>query len=117
MAYQPTITQIRLDNIIICLNAAVATVEVVSKGLKTPFLGPIVTTMWSLLSVVQVTSALQIQHELTSFQTIKKNRDPCVKMLEQIHELLYAIIRVHINSNTTGELTPRMLDNLGAFTE
>jgi hypothetical protein len=49
------ITQIRLDNIIICLNAAVSTVEVISQWLDTPFLGPIVTTMWSLLSVIQVT--------------------------------------------------------------
>jgi hypothetical protein len=55
MPSQPTVTQIRLDNIIICLNAAVATVEVVSKRLKTPLLGLIVTTMWSLLSMGPVT--------------------------------------------------------------
>jgi hypothetical protein len=57
MPSQPTVTQIRLDNIIICLNAAVTTVEVVSNGLKTPFLGPIVITMWSILAVVKVTLA------------------------------------------------------------
>jgi hypothetical protein len=55
MPLQPTITQIRLENIIGCLNAAVTTMEVVSKGLETRFLGPIVATMWSLLSAVQVT--------------------------------------------------------------
>ncbi|KAJ7465512.1 hypothetical protein FB451DRAFT_1486947 [Mycena latifolia] len=96
------ITQIRLDNIIICLNAAVSTVEVVSTGLETPFLKPIVTTMWSLLSVVQ---------------TIKNNKDVCLKMLEQIYQLLHAIIRVHMTSNTGGELTPKMLNNLGHFAE
>jgi hypothetical protein len=117
MASQPTITQIRLDNIIICLNAAVATVEVVSKGLKTPFLGPIVTTMWSLLSVVQVTLGHSSFTGTDSYQTVKKNKDPCIKMLEQIHKVLYAIIQVNINSNTSGELTPKMLNNLGAFTE
>jgi hypothetical protein len=57
MPIRPTITRIRLENVIIRLNTAVATVEVVSKGLNTPFLGPIVTTMWSLLSLVQVTLA------------------------------------------------------------
>ncbi|KAJ6549254.1 hypothetical protein DFH09DRAFT_1039450 [Mycena vulgaris] len=97
-----TLTRIRLDNIIICLNAAVTTVEVVSRELNTPFLGPIVTTMWSLLAVVQ---------------TIKKNKDVCVKMLEQIHQLLYAIIQIHMPSNTGGELTPKMLNNLGHFAE
>jgi hypothetical protein len=55
MPFQPTITQIRLENIIICLNAAVPTLAAMSERLKTPFLGPIVTTMWSLLSVVKVT--------------------------------------------------------------
>jgi hypothetical protein len=58
MPSQPTATQIRLDNIIICLNAAVITLEEVSKGLKTPFLGPIVITMWSILAVVKVTVTL-----------------------------------------------------------
>jgi hypothetical protein len=50
-------------------------------------------------------------------QTIKKNEDECFEMLEQIHQLLYAIIQVHITSNTGGDLTPKMLDNLGQFSE
>jgi hypothetical protein len=48
---------------------------------------------------------------------IKKNKDECVEMLEKIHQLLYAIVQVHMASNTGGELTPKMLNNLGAFTE
>jgi hypothetical protein len=40
-----------------------------------------------------------------------------VEMLEKIHQLLYAIIQVHITSNTGGELSPKMLNNLGEFTE
>ncbi|KAJ7495201.1 hypothetical protein FB451DRAFT_363826 [Mycena latifolia] len=38
-------------------------------------------------------------------------------MLEQVHELLYAIIWVHVKSDTGGELSPSILDNLGKFTE
>jgi hypothetical protein len=38
-------------------------------------------------------------------------------MLEQIHQLLYAIIQVHMTSNTGNELTPKMLKHLGHFTE
>jgi hypothetical protein len=56
MPAQSTLTQIHLDNIITGLNAALATVEVISTELKTPFLEPIVTTMWSLLSAGQVSA-------------------------------------------------------------
>jgi hypothetical protein len=48
---------------------------------------------------------------------VKRNKEVCVKMLEQIHQLLYAIIHVHITSNAGGKFTPKMLDNLGQFTE
>jgi hypothetical protein len=54
MPSKSAITQIRLENIITCLNAAVTTVELVSKGLKTPFLEPIVNTVCSLLTAAQV---------------------------------------------------------------
>jgi hypothetical protein len=118
MPLQPSVTQIRLDNIVISLNAAVTTVEVISKGLKTPFLGPIVATLWSLLSVAQVILPIHIPRKLTeSHQMIKRSKSVCVKMLEQIHQLLYAIMQLHLTSNTVGELTPKMLNNLGQFTE
>jgi hypothetical protein len=54
MPTKPTITQIRLENILTGLNTAVTTVERVSKGLKTPFLEPIVNTVCSLLVAAQV---------------------------------------------------------------
>jgi hypothetical protein len=111
-------TQIRLENITTCLNAAVTTVEVVSKELNTPFLAPIVSTMWSLLSTVQVYFSHSGTLKLTNtHKKIKKNKDACTEMLEQIHQLLYGIIQVHITSNTGGELTPKMLNNLGQFAE
>jgi hypothetical protein len=118
MPAQSTITQIRLNNIITCLNAAVTTVEVVSKGLKTPFLQPIVNTVWSLLSAVQVIFSHSGALKLTNtHQKIKKSKDVCTDMLEQIHKVLYAIIQVHMTSDTGGELTPKMLHNLGQFAE
>jgi hypothetical protein len=54
MPTQSSTARIRLDNIQTCLNTAVTTVELISKGLKTPFLEPIVNTMRSLLGAVQV---------------------------------------------------------------
>ncbi|KAJ7458953.1 P-loop containing nucleoside triphosphate hydrolase protein [Mycena latifolia] len=38
-------------------------------------------------------------------------------MLEQVHELLYGIIHLHVASNTGGELPPNMLYDLGKFAE
>jgi hypothetical protein len=38
-------------------------------------------------------------------------------MMEQIHSLLYAIIQLHITSDTSGELSPNMLNELGKFTK
>ncbi|KAJ7107946.1 hypothetical protein C8R44DRAFT_804463 [Mycena epipterygia] len=100
MPPQPTVT--RFNNILKSLDAAITTVEAVSNGLETPFLRPISTTIRSLL---------------TSVQTVKKNKEDCKQMLEKIHELLYAIIRLHIDSDTGGQLLPSMLENLGKFTE
>ncbi|KAJ6600432.1 hypothetical protein DFH09DRAFT_595284 [Mycena vulgaris] len=99
---QPTVTQIRFNNILACLSAAVTTFKVVADSLKTPFLGPISNTMESLLN---------------SVQAIKKRKNDCITMLEQIHELLYAIIHLHMNSDTGPELPPNMLGNLGKFTD
>ncbi|KAJ7453399.1 hypothetical protein FB451DRAFT_1185207 [Mycena latifolia] len=104
MTPQPAVTHIRFNNIVACLGTAVTTLDAVSQSFKTPFLAPISNTMRSLLTAVQ---------------SIKRNRDDCTQMLEQIHELLYAIIRFHVTSGADagGELSPKMLDNLGAFTE
>ncbi|KAJ6570481.1 hypothetical protein DFH09DRAFT_1362626 [Mycena vulgaris] len=96
------ITQIRVNNIVTCLDTAVETLEIIAKGLETPFLQPILSTVRSLL---------------VSVQGVKRNQDDCARMLEHIHGLLYAIIRLHIDSDTGGELSPSMLKSLGQFTE
>ncbi|KAJ6572394.1 hypothetical protein DFH09DRAFT_1079606 [Mycena vulgaris] len=50
-------------------------------------------------------------------QTVKRDKDTCIDMMEQIQWLLYSIIQVHIESHTGGELSPDMLYNLGKFTQ
>ncbi|KAJ6471177.1 hypothetical protein DFH09DRAFT_1110643 [Mycena vulgaris] len=97
MPSQPSVPQIRFTNILTALTAAVATFEMVSSGVKAPFLETISKTTRSLLTVVQ---------------SMKKNTEDCTRMLEQIHELLYAIIHLHISSDLNGESAPNMLDNL-----
>ncbi|KAJ7444338.1 hypothetical protein FB451DRAFT_1189666 [Mycena latifolia] len=73
MPTQPTLTQIRFNNIVTCLDAAVATLEAMARSLETPFLEAISTTIRSLLITVE---------------TINQNRKDCTQMLEQIHQLL-----------------------------
>ncbi|KAJ7457751.1 hypothetical protein FB451DRAFT_1183071 [Mycena latifolia] len=85
--------QIRVNHISTALSAAVNTLGMVSVSLKTPFLEPASNIVKSLLTAVQ---------------TVKRNQDDCAQMLEQIHQLLYAIIQVHLKSNTGGELPPDM---------
>ena len=117
MPSQPTAIDIRLTNISTCLNAALSTLEAVYTGLKTPFLGHILNTMRSLLNSVMVNStdySLNVHH---IFQTIKKNKGDCTQILEQIYEVLCGIICLHINSDTGGELPPKLLDDLGNFSE
>ncbi|KAJ7482550.1 hypothetical protein FB451DRAFT_1393887 [Mycena latifolia] len=94
--------QDRLKNIVTSLSAAVRTLAMVSESFQTPFLGPISNILHSLLTAVQ---------------TVKRNQDDCAQMLEQIHEVIYAVIWVHMKSDTAGELSPTMLHNLGKFTE
>ncbi|KAJ7458116.1 hypothetical protein FB451DRAFT_1273727, partial [Mycena latifolia] len=54
MPLPPTAAQIRLNNIVTSLTAAVITLDVVTESLKTAFLQPISNTMHSLLTAVQV---------------------------------------------------------------
>ncbi|KAJ7493856.1 hypothetical protein FB451DRAFT_1164723 [Mycena latifolia] len=102
MPPQPTVAQIRFSNTVQCLSSAGATLEVISTNLKAPFLEPISNTTRSLLAAVQV---------------VKRNRDDCTQMLEQVHELIYGIIHLHITSATAGELSPNMLNHLEGFME
>ncbi|KAJ6603367.1 hypothetical protein DFH09DRAFT_1270255 [Mycena vulgaris] len=102
MPLQPNISQIRFNNIVTALTVALATFKAVTESLKTPFLEPILNALQSLLTVVQ---------------TIKRNKDTCTQVLKQIHELIYAIIHLHVHSDTGGQLSPYMLKTLGRFME
>jgi hypothetical protein len=51
-----------------------------------------------------------------STQTVKQNKDGCSELLEQIHQLLHAIIALHIKSDGE-ELSPLALNNIANFTK
>jgi hypothetical protein len=52
-----------------------------------------------------------------STQNVKRNRHECICLMENIHKILYAIVNLHIKSETTGSLHPATLDHIGNFTE
>ncbi|KAJ7488386.1 hypothetical protein FB451DRAFT_1227186 [Mycena latifolia] len=91
-----------LNNIVTCLSEAIKTLEFIAKSLETPFLAPICTITRTLV---------------TSVQNVKRNKDDCTQMLEQIYEMLYGIIHLHLISSTDGEFPPNVLNHLGQFTE
>ncbi|KAJ7434997.1 hypothetical protein FB451DRAFT_1465774 [Mycena latifolia] len=102
MSRQPSVTEIRLNNIIACLTPTLALLNELSDTFGTPFVPAISNTTISLISAVQ---------------NIKRNKDDCVQLLENVYQLLNAIINLHIKSETKGSLDPATLDHVGKFTE
>ncbi|KAJ7435502.1 hypothetical protein FB451DRAFT_1379364 [Mycena latifolia] len=102
MPRQPTITEIRLDNIVACLTPVVALLNELNDACGPSFVQAISNTTLSLI---------------TGVQKVKRNKDECVQFMENIHKLLYAIINMHLKSETAGSLPPITLDHLGKFTE
>ncbi|KAJ7887159.1 hypothetical protein B0H13DRAFT_1888949 [Mycena leptocephala] len=104
MPPQPTVTQIRLNNITTCLAITANTLEILVGSLKSPFLEAISNTTQSLLK---------------NMETVRQNKNDCTQLLEQTYELLNAILMVHINSDTGAELPPiiRTLHKIHTFVE
>ncbi|KAJ7620698.1 hypothetical protein DFH06DRAFT_63574 [Mycena polygramma] len=93
-----SVTQIRLNNIKNCLAATADSFEALASGLKEPFLEGISYTTKTLLKNVE-------------------NKDECVQLLEQTHELLNAVLVTYIKSDTGVDLAPDVLDQIGKFTQ
>ncbi|KAJ6541313.1 hypothetical protein B0H10DRAFT_1970774 [Mycena sp. CBHHK59/15] len=119
MAPHTSVTQIRLNNVIVYLTVAASALRELETAVGTPFLTTISNTTVSLLSGVQVSStALHEVYNRTEYQqNAKSKRDECVQFLEHIHAILYGIIALHVNSDTGGVLAPATLDHIAKFTE
>ncbi|KAJ6572399.1 hypothetical protein DFH09DRAFT_1152872 [Mycena vulgaris] len=102
MPLQSSVTEIRLNSIIACLQQAVGMLNMLKDPFGTPFIPAISSTTLSLI---------------TEVQNARRNKVECIQLLESVHGLLYAIINVHIQSGTTGILPPVMLKHIGRFTE
>ncbi|KAJ7859441.1 hypothetical protein B0H13DRAFT_1901465 [Mycena leptocephala] len=102
MPPQLTATQTRLKNITTCLTITVGTLEMLADTLKIPMLEPIFNTTQSLLKGIE---------------TVKQNKSDCADLMEKTHNLLNAIIVIHIKSDTGTDLPPTVLKHIGKFTE
>ncbi|KAJ7111502.1 hypothetical protein C8R44DRAFT_883297 [Mycena epipterygia] len=49
--------------------------------------------------------------------TVKRNQDGCAQLSEDIHRIIYAIIDLHITSESRSGLPPEVLDYIGKFAE
>ncbi|KAJ7917620.1 hypothetical protein B0H13DRAFT_1870085 [Mycena leptocephala] len=101
MPPQPTVTQIRLNNITTCLTITANTLEILVGSLKSP-----------LEAISNTTQSL-----LKNMETVKQNKNQCTQLLEQTYELLNTILMVHVTSDMGGELPPSVLKHIGKFTE
>ncbi|KAJ7896686.1 hypothetical protein B0H14DRAFT_3124887 [Mycena olivaceomarginata] len=97
----PTVTQNRLDDVVICLTMTTNGLQIIADSMKTPFLGAIINTTQAVLKIIQ---------------TVSKHKDDCIQLLEQIHKLLNAIMILHIKSDAGGEMPIKVLDHVGKFT-
>ncbi|KAJ6582208.1 hypothetical protein B0H19DRAFT_1061649 [Mycena capillaripes] len=102
MLPQPTVTQIRLSNITMCLGVTANTLKILTVNLKTPFLATILNTTVSLLN---------------HLQTAKQNKNTCIRLMEQTYELLNGLISLHIKSAEKQDFPPDVLNHIGKLTE
>jgi hypothetical protein len=50
----PTVTQNRLDNVVVCLTITTNSLQIIADSMKTPFLGAIINTTQAVLKNIQV---------------------------------------------------------------
>ncbi|KAJ6477725.1 P-loop containing nucleoside triphosphate hydrolase protein, partial [Mycena sanguinolenta] len=100
MPRQPTVTEIRLENLVGCLEPTLEVLNELSDAFAPPFVQPILNAVASLLTCVQ---------------NVKQNKKECAQLLENINQVIYAIINLHIKSEVAGTLSPAMTEHVGKF--
>ncbi|KAJ7791134.1 hypothetical protein B0H14DRAFT_3567829 [Mycena olivaceomarginata] len=102
MPRQNTVSETRLNTITAYLTPTLTLLEELNDAFDSPFVQLISKTTLSLITAVQ---------------NVKRNKDECIRLMENIHQVLYAIVDLHIQSETAGSLHPATLDHIGNFTE
>ncbi|KAF8169985.1 hypothetical protein K438DRAFT_1773920 [Mycena galopus ATCC 62051] len=102
MPRQLTGAKAHLDHIATCLTLVLPLLDELNDAFGPPFVQSILNTVQSLINLVQ---------------NVKQNRNECAQLMENIHQILYAVVELHIKSEIVGSLPPSMLDNIGKFIE
>ncbi|KAJ7081417.1 P-loop containing nucleoside triphosphate hydrolase protein [Mycena epipterygia] len=97
-----TVTETRLDNIVACLTSVIPLLNEFSDAFGIPFVPAIANTTLSLITLVQ---------------NVKKNKEECIQLMENVHELLYAVVNLHMKARTASSLPPATLSAFGELTE
>ncbi|KAJ6464894.1 hypothetical protein C8R45DRAFT_1107129 [Mycena sanguinolenta] len=97
-----TLTEILVDNIVASVNAVLPLLEELHDGFGPPFIQAILNTTVS---------------SIRALQNVKKNKDECCQLMENIHGIIYAIVNIHMQSEPPGCLPPATLEHVGRFTE
>ncbi|KAJ7085258.1 hypothetical protein C8R44DRAFT_752858 [Mycena epipterygia] len=96
------VTKTSLDNIVTGLNPILSLLDEFSDAFGTPFIPAISKTTLSLITLVQ---------------NVKKNKEECIKLMENVHGLLYAVVNLHVKSGTPSSFPPATLSTFGELTD
>ncbi|KAF8156160.1 hypothetical protein K438DRAFT_1777586 [Mycena galopus ATCC 62051] len=102
MPRYPAVAEIQLDHIATCLTLAPPLLKEVNDAFGPPFVQSITNTIETLINFVQ---------------NIKQNKSQCAHLMENIHEILLAIVNLYVKSETAGSVPLVILDNIGKFME
>ncbi|KAJ7484866.1 hypothetical protein B0H11DRAFT_1163320 [Mycena galericulata] len=102
MPRDPTILETRIETMIGGLKPAITLLNELHDMFATPFVPAISSTALALI---------------TALQNVKKNKDECIQLMEQIHQVLYGIINLHLKSDNPASFPLATLNHLGKFTE
>ncbi|KAJ7107165.1 hypothetical protein C8R43DRAFT_1243739 [Mycena crocata] len=101
-ASMSTRTDMRINTIVARLTPMVPLLRELGDAFGTPFVPAITNTTVSLISILE---------------NVKKNKDDCVQLMEDVSQLLTAIVKLHINSMPSGDLPASSLYDVAKFTE
>ncbi|KAJ7263710.1 hypothetical protein C8J57DRAFT_1625886 [Mycena rebaudengoi] len=92
----------QLDNLLQYTAFAANIVRGIARSFEIPFLGSTAVLVLAILKCVE---------------SIKSNKDVCIEIVEQIHEILGTVVTLHATSQIKGVLPTALLDDIAKFTE
>jgi hypothetical protein len=118
MPRQLAATEIRLDNITACLTCALTLLNELNDAFAPAFVQTISNTTLSLITAVQVIVLkmdVAVTHRMS--QNVKRNKNKCVQLMENTHQVLHAITDLYLKSEPAGSMASQNLHHVGKFAQ